>query len=56
MNQKKIDENKLKSLDFAISQIEKTHGKGSIMMQVLSHPVHYHWIWHLVLVGTPKDE
>lgn len=32
MNQKKIDENKLKSLDFAISQIEKTHGKGSIMM------------------------
>ncbi len=36
MNEKKrsdsqLDENKLKSLDFAIAQIEKTHGKGSIM-------------------------
>ena len=27
----KIDENKLKALDFAVAQIEKTHGKGSIM-------------------------
>jgi recombination protein RecA len=27
----KLDENKLKALNFAVSQIEKTHGKGSIM-------------------------
>ena len=26
-----MDQNKLKSLEFAVSQIEKTHGKGSIM-------------------------
>ena len=26
-----MDENKTKALQFAISQIEKTHGKGSIM-------------------------
>ena len=27
----KLDENKLKALNFAVAQIEKTHGKGSIM-------------------------
>ncbi len=31
VNGVKTDENKLKSLEFAITQIEKTHGKGSIM-------------------------